>query len=765
MSSSLVRRRLQVHGLVQAVGFRPFVHRLAVDHHLGGFVRNDGGTVVIEVEGQRGSVARFVHALEASPPPLARVESVIDEQVESRGAHRFDIAVGEGEATTFSAVPPDLAVCERCLAELRDPHDRRRGHAFISCVECGPRATVIDRLPFERLHTTMADFELCGDCAEEYASPADRRFHAQSIACPRCGPRLQLQTGRSTITGDEQVIARVRELLSGGAVVAMKAVGGYHIACDASSEHGVRRVRSAKGRPHKPLAVMVPDLAHARRLADVDDEAARLLTSPARPIVVLPRRRVDGAELAESVAPGSSRLGLMLPSWGLQHLLFATGGHSSGVTALVMTSGNVSGEPVVFDDDRARSLLSPITDALCSHDRRIVAPADDSVLRRERGRSIPIRISRGLTPMTLPLDTSVESTVALGGELKVAPVAASGTTATMGPHLGDVSSLEGLARLEAYVDRLACTGVERDDPVFVADAHPASTSARWAARRGVAVERVQHHHAHLAALVLEHGVSRSTPVLGVTFDGTGYGDDGTIWGGEFLLSTDREVKRVGHLEPFPLVGGDRSIRSPWRTAMSALISAGLTADEKQPPLNAAARDEFEAVRSQLETGFGTVMCSSVGRLFDAVASLVGLCQESSFEGQAAMALEEAATPWVDRAHGVGPFGVSDGIIDPAPVIRDVAAAVSQAVPAGAVAAGFHRALAHAVIDNACDVRGDSGVTTVGLTGGVFQNLLLTELCREGLTDAGFDVLVHEKLPPNDGGLAVGQVAIAASAEH
>ncbi|HEX5568419.1 MAG TPA: carbamoyltransferase HypF [Streptomyces sp.] len=786
-----VRRRVRVGGVVQGVGFRPFVHTLAAELGLAGYVANDAGGVVAEIEGDPEAVEAFCRRLTGQPPPLAVVSSMSFETVPPLGTTgdgtggKFTIRPSErGEGRT--QIPPDTATCADCLREMADPYDRRYRHPFITCTHCGPRFTIATALPYDRATTTMAAFPLCPACAGEYADPADRRFHAQPVACPDCGPRLHLtrapggdSTGATadtdTVAEGEQALAGARELLAAGAVVAVKGIGGYHLACDATDPAAVATLRERKARGAKPFAVMCPDAATAELFAHVSPAERRALTGSRRPIVLLRRRPPGGrpTALAPGVCPGSPDVGVLLPYTPLHRLLLGLPGDPSGPRVLVMTSGNRSGEPIVTDDREALTRLAGLADAWLWHDRPIAVPCDDSVLRvRSDGSEVVLRRSRGHVPAPVGLPFPVLPSLAVGGDLKNAFCLAEGRLAWFSPHIGDMDDLATADALEEAERRMrTLTGVA--PRLLVADRHPGYRSVRWARSRaaGRPVRLVQHHHAHIASAMAANGADGRTPVIGVAFDGTGYGDDGAVWGGEVLLADYDGYRRLAHLAYVPLPGGDAGVGNPCRMALSHLRSAGIAWDPDLPCVTACPPRERQVLARQLERGLACVPTSSMGRLFDAVSSLAGVCHRAGYEAQAAVELEAAAAgAWADSGPGYA-FALrpavsgsrAQALIDPAPVLRAAVADLRSGVPAPAVAARFHRAVAGAV-EAACRLaRRTTGAGTVALTGGVFANALLDEECAGRLRTAGFTVLRHHQVPPGDGGLALGQLAVAARA--
>lgn len=731
------RRRLTVRGVVQGVGFRPFVHRLAQARGLTGFVLNDGGGVIIEAQGGTAALDDLQATLVRQAPALARVDEVAASRLPLRSEPGFVIKDSDrANASGHSAlVPADAATCEDCLTELFDPDDRRFRYPFINCTQCGPRFTIATAVPYDRANTTMAGFVMCEDCLREYEDPSDRRFHAEPNACPVCGPSLSMPL-------DEAVA-----VLRGGGILAVKGLGGYHLACDATSERAVSRLRERKHREEKPFAVMaadpwapvnrcpwaaraVPRLADPRTLVVLSPDEAALLRARDRPIV-LARRRVD-SPLAESVAPGNPSLGVMLPYTPLHHLLLA-----DIEAPLVMTSGNRSDEAIAFDDEDARARLSGVADAFLAHDRPIHRRCEDSVVRA----SFPVRRSRGRTPSALRLPVRApQPLIAAGAELKSTFCVARGDEALLSPHLGDLDSAAAygafLADLALYLEML---GIEPE--VFACDLHPDYLASKWAREQDGLVIEIQHHHAHAAACLAEHG--EAGPALALVFDGTGYGPDGTLWGGELLRCNLVDYVRLAHLQPVPLPGGEAAIREPWRCAGAYLEAAG-----RGVPF-----DRWELVRQSLAVN--APLSSGAGRLFDAVAALLGARTHVSYEGQAAIELE-----WLAGDVVAAPYRCSiDGGVIAGPQL--VAAAYDDHCagrPAAEIAAAFHEGLAAAAV-RVCAEAADPRL--VVLSGGSFQNLRLLGSVRRGLEQLGFRVLSHRVVPPGDGGISFGQAAIAA----
>ncbi|MGP0030745.1 MAG: carbamoyltransferase HypF [Acidimicrobiales bacterium] len=773
-AGAAVRHRIRVVGVVQGVGFRPFVHRLATELGLAGQVGNDTEGVLMEVEGDPAGIARFEARLAEEAPPLARITGIESSPVEVLHELAFRIVASRSDTAVRTLVPPDVAVCDACLAEMFDPRDRRARYPFINCTNCGPRFTIMLRLPYDRPNTTMDGFALCEACRTEYHDPSDRRYHAQPVACPACGPRIWFEGSEDgkgiegaaagaarVVEGTDAAVSATQEALALGLVVAIKGLGGYHLACDATSSRAVDRLRRRKQRADKPLAVMVRDLDRARALADVDPDEADLLTSPQRPIVLVRRR--CGTPLVDQVAPHHPRIGLLLPYTPLHHLLFhqVPGGTAPVPSLLVMTSGNLTDEPICHDDDDARRRLCRIADAWLFHDRPIHVPCDDSVMRIEEGAALPIRRSRGYAPLPVRVPFALDPVLAAGGELKNTFCLASGHDAFLSQHIGDMGSVETLVAFERSTEQFG--HLYQVEPARVAaDAHPGYQSRRWADRAGPPIELVQHHHAHIAAVMAEHGLPAGERVIGFAFDGTGYGTDGAIWGGEVLTAGYDRFERSAHLRYVPLPGGDATIRKPYRAALAHLWAAGAGWAPDLPPVRQASVDELAVLGRQLERDVSCVPTSSMGRLFDAVSSLLGVCHTASYEAQAAIELEWVAEPHVDRERPYA-FGLSGDEIDAGPVLRAMIDDLRDGCPTGTMAAGFHAAVADMIAECADGRRAETGIERVALSGGVFQNALLVGLARAALAARGFEVLTHRLVPPNDGGLALGQAVVAGAA--
>jgi hydrogenase maturation protein HypF len=777
VDSERTRVSVRVTGTVQGVGFRPFVYSLAARLGLAGFVGNDSEGVFAEIEGGRAAVAEFLAAVARDAPPLARIDQVVTTNMRPHGTPGFTIAPSAPGARRTALVSADSAMCADCLAELLDPADRRHRYPFINCTNCGPRFTIVADVPYDRPNTTMAPFAMCGLCAAEYHDPADRRFHAQPVCCPACGPRLSLRAAAgSPVAAGEDPIAAAALLLREGSVLAVKGLGGYHLAVDARNEAAAAALRARKHREDKPFAVMAAGLDEARQLGEADDAAAALLTSPRRPIVLLPRR--PGA-VAAAVAPGNRALGVMLPYSPLHHLLLEAAGGP-----IVLTSGNLSDEPIAYRDEDAFTRLAPIADAFLTHDRAIHIRTDDSVVRvwgggvarsepagrgvagpapAVPGREMLIRRSRGYVPEPVIVRHRFRRPVlACGAELKNTFCLASGDRAFVSHHIGD---LENAATLRSFTEGIEHFGrLFGIEPGVVAhDLHPEYLSTKYALDLGLDSCGVQHHHAHIASCLADNG--HDGPVIGVAFDGTGYGTDGTLWGGEFLVADLAGFERAGHLEPVPLPGGAAAIRQPWRMAAAYLRAAF----PGGPPagLDVAKRNErhWAAVTSMAERGINAPLSSSAGRLFDAAAALLSVRDSINYEGQAAVELEQLAGP---GETGTYRAGISEGRpfrIQGADLVRAVTGELTEGAPAPLVAARFHNGIAALIEDGCVLARERHGLEEVALSGGVFQNLVVTERAVMRLEARGFRVLLHSRVPCNDGGISLGQAVVAGARDR
>src|ERR1700722_13997075 len=736
-----VRKQIRVRGIVQGVGFRPFVYKLAVKLGLAGYVLNSSAGVLIEVEGDPASIERLVLQLDENPPPLAQIEEIAIASLEPAGHQTFVIRESVDEPGAPAPVSPDISTCADCLRDFQTPADRRFGYPFTNCTNCGPRYTITRAVPYDRPLTTMACFPMCQHCLSEHQDPANRRFHAQPNACPDCGPALTLS------------LEKVRELLHAGRIVAIKGLGGFHLVCDPSNDTTVRQLRERKKRSDKPFALMVPDIAAAEKLCFVSDAERAALTSIRRPIVILERR--PGVPLSQALAPGNNTLGVMLPYTPLHHLLF-----DESLTALVMTSGNVSEEPIVTGNREAATRLHSIADAFLFHNRDIHTRVDDSVARVIAGQERVLRRSRGYAPHPVTLGFPVAEILACGAELKNTFCLTKDHYAFLSQHIGDLENYETLVFYRETLDRMQ--RLFRISPTAVAyDLHPQYLSTKLALEMTEIQQiGVQHHHAHIASCMAENGIAGK--VIGVAFDGTGFGTDGKIWGGEFLVADFTGFERRAHFRYIALAGGDRGVREPWRLGLSYLLDTfGARFDSLDLPLlRRIPSKKIATVRSMIERRINTVETSACGRLFDAVASIVGVRDEVNFEAQAAIELEARALTGVEATYPFEITADNPWQIDVRPMIESIVRDLGAAKPAGWISAAFHNTVAAIVVEVCIRLKAAEGIERVCLSGGTFQNVYLVERTAASLRDNGFEVFLHSQVPPNDGGISLGQAVIA-----
>ena len=812
IGQAVTRRRFVVAGIVQGVGFRPFVYRLARTHGLSGWVRNTPAGVEIEVQGAPHALVSFSRALADEAPPLAVINSISSEDIPLVDEHAF-LILSSGTGAAAIQIAPDSALCGDCLRELFDPVDRRYRYPFITCTNCGPRYSIITGIPYDRPKTTMAGFPLCPDCLAEYHDPGDRRFHAQPVACPACGPQVRLvqatdspsptlplrgrelnpspqrgEAGRGDgregeLEGDA-AIQQTIALLKQGRILAVKGIGGYHLAVDACNPEAVQRLRERKKRDEKPFAVMAADLATARRLALLGEMEQRLLTGPESPIVIV--RKAPDCPVSPLVAPNNGWLGLMLPYAPIHHLLFAPHqafGHplSEGemnslalwerdreracppaFQALVMTSANISDEPICYEDRDALQRLAGIADYFLLHNRPIHIREDDSVMRVFQGKPLFYRRARGYAPRAVRLPFDVPPVLAVGAELKGAICLAHGEHAFLSQHIGDLQNSSTCDSFRHTIEHLS-TILEIAPATVACDLHPDYLSSVYAAESGLRVVTVQHHHAHMAACMAENGLEGE--VIGIVFDGTGLGSDGTIWGGEFLAGGYGGVRRSAHLRPLPLPGGDAAVREPWRMALACLYQAlGEQAFSLDHPVALRLAEQEKSLFSAMLTkGINSPLTSSCGRLFDAVAALLNIRHIVSYDGQAAIELEALAETSEDDA--LYPFEIvrveeSPFQLNFTPLFTAIIADMAAGTPTATIARRFHTTMATASVETCVRISGETGLDRIVLSGGVFQNRLLSEMVYTGLIERGLQVFTHRLVPPNDGGIALGQAAIA-----
>jgi len=738
-----LRRIFTVHGIVQGVGFRPWIYHLALQHQLRGFVRNSTLGVTIDVEGSADSLVEFEAEFHSHPPPLAHIDEITIEDLEHFNYTDFRILESKDAAGEFVLVPPDIATCPDCLADLQDPANRRYRYPFTNCTNCGPRYTIIRDIPYDRPKTTMVDFAQCPDCEREYHDPANRRFHAQPNACPRCGPWVELWDREKMIGDRAAAIDHARQLLRSGAILAIKGLGGFHLACDGTNDEAVSQLRERKRRTAKPFALMAPNLDSVAEFCMLNDRERAALTGIRRPIVLLERRHPS--RISPQVAPGTHTLGVMLPYTPLHHLLF----EEPGFEALVMTSGNVSEEPIAYRNEERSTRLHPLADFFLLHNRKIHTRADDSVVRVFEDRERTVRRSRGFAPLPIDLGYEVKPVLACGGELKNTFCLTKEHYAILSQHIGDLENLETLEFFEEVLDHMK--RFFRVEPRAIAhDLHPQYLTTRFALQLpDVEKIGVQHHHAHVAACMAENRLREK--VIGVALDGTGYGTDGKIWGGEFLVCDFGGFERRFHFRYVPLPGGDTAIRQPWRVALSYLRDADLQ------PLHTLDRvpvNERQVVEAMLTRGINAVDTSSCGRLFDAVSAILGIRLETSYEGQAAIELEALAAPEITDSY---PFALTDITVDFRETIRALVRDIGEPHRASAC---FHNTVAEAIAEACRRLAQADRIQRVCLSGGTFQNLYLLKRTVQLLRSAGLEVYLHAKVPPNDGGLCLGQAMVA-----
>ncbi|MCK6475712.1 MAG: carbamoyltransferase HypF [Phycisphaerales bacterium] len=754
----MIARRIHVSGVVQGVGFRPWVWQRAASLGLVGWVRNSSSGVEIHAEGDHAAIEAMLASVAHQPPPLAAIESVTTVPADPSGASAFVILDSLDHPGGSLPVAPDIAVCDDCLREMHDPADRRYRYPFINCTNCGPRFSIVLGIPYDRANTTMGPFRMCPECRAQYDDPSNRRFHAQPIACPGCGPQAALELNGRVVARREDAIARARSMLAEGLIVAIKGLGGFHLACDATDTDAVARLRSRKRREQRPFALMCRDAATVFRFVPEDPRREAILRSPERPIVLFPA--IDPGAIAPGVAPGRAELGFMLAYTPLHHLLLEPAGGFPDV--LVMTSANLSDEPIAYEDDDARRRLAPLADALLVHDRPIRMRTDDSVVTAFEGRRVFLRRSRGFAPLPVALPLDGPPTLAFGADMKNAFCLTRERHAFISHHIGEMGTVETERAFEdaaRHFERLF-----RVHPHRIAhDLHPDYASTRAAlARAGsdhLPAVAVQHHHAHAASCMADNAIPPDRRAIGVIFDGTGYGTDGKVWGGEFLLCSYASFERAMQLRYSPLPGGDAAARRPYRGALAALRAAGIPWDHDIAAVRAATLQELEILEGQLNAGINTPDSSSMGRLFDAFASLLGICHRADHEGQAPCLLESAArsSPTDDTAYE---FAIDDADIDPSPALRAAVRDLRRGVDARTIALRFHRGVAAMVTACCRRLRDEHGIGTVALSGGVWQNTLLMELAVPMLRAHGFTTLIHYNVPANDGGIALGQACVA-----
>jgi len=756
--------RIHITGIVQGVGFRPFVYGLATRFALKGWVRNTSAGVDIEVDGDKDVLDLFLKALRDEAPPLSRIDELTASFGPASGFSAFDIVHSEAIPSAFQPISPDVAICDDCLREMLDPNDRRYRYPFINCTNCGPRFTIIQDIPYDRPKTTMAPFVMCPDCEREYKDPLNRRFHAQPVACPVCGPQVTFERlNVGMLASSDEAITETQRALLKGEILAIKGLGGFHLACDATNAQAVSELRKRKLRVDKPFALMMPGVETIEQHCLVSESERELLISSARPIVLLKRK--TESNIAHEVAPNQDWIGVMLPYTPLHHLLF-----TESMPPLVMTSGNLSEEPIATDNEEARSRLASLADAFLMHNRDIHIRCDDSVVRTFEHSNVetlkpvnvyPIRRSRGYSPFPVKLPFEVPQILAAGSELKNTFCITNKNYAFLSHHIGDMENYETLKSYEQGVEHFERLFRVKPEAI-VYDLHPNYLATRYALERAerenIPTIGVQHHHAHIAACMAEHGLDGSRSVIGVSFDGTGYGEDGAIWGGEFLVADYKSYQRMFHLEYFPLPGGDASIKKPARTALALLWSLGLDWDERLESVKEFSETERNLLHTQLEKKINTPSTSSMGRLFDAVSALAGVRQAVNYEGQAAIEFEALVDSAEEEIYS---FGLNQTEVQVRGVIQSLIKDVMAGIPTSKISARFHNGLAEGVRTVVGKMSQETGIREVALSGGVWQNITLLRRTLSLLENDGFEVYIHREVPTNDGGLSLGQAMIAA----
>lgn len=764
-----------ITGIVQGVGFRPFIFNLAQRLSLFGWVKNTSGGVEIEIEGKKDSINKFDELLMKEAPPLSSINEIKHHPIPVKGYTSFEILNSSASPNTFQPISPDISICTDCLVELFNPNDRRFLYPFINCTNCGPRFTIINDIPYDRPYTTMAGFAMCKDCQNEYQDPSNRRFHAQPIACPTCGPHVWLESNQSqTICTHHDAIIEAQKLLDEGKIIAIKGLGGFHIACDATNKEAVDLLRTRKLRVDKPFAVMVPDIAVAKQHCKMSDEEQSLLESRTRPIVIL--ERLDNSTIVKEIAPYQNTIGVMLPYTPLHYLLLSVlpGGLKSPASILVMTSGNMSEEPIAFENNQAREQLSSLVDYFLMNDRPIQTRCDDSVMRIIHINNTPSfsRRSRGYAPNPILVSWNLPQILSTGAELKNTFCITRDHYAFISHHIGDLENYETYQSFEQGIHNFE--HIFKLEPEVIAyDLHPNYLSTQYALDRAskdkIPTFSIQHHQAHIASCMAENSIPSSAPVIGVSFDGTGYGTDGAIWGGEIFLGDYSNFKRIFHLKYFKLTGGDMAIRNPSRIALVYLYQSGIDWSNNLPAVLASSPTQLSIIKSQVDHNINSTSTSSMGRLFDAVAALIGIRQTVNYEAQAAIELEAIADPDEKSTYPFNFYeesrnGIDNSensiIIDPIPLLREITNDYLNNRPPSIISAKFHNTIVNIVLSACSEIRNRFGISDVALSGGVWQNHTLLSKTIACLENNHFRTLIHQKLPTNDGGISFGQAIIA-----
>lgn len=756
----ITRFHIQVKGIVQGVGFRPFIYNLAQRFSLSGYVLNNTRGVDIEVEGEKEKIQLFMEDVHVKSPPLAVIDKINWQEFYPIGYSKFEIKSSKKEKDKFLPISPDISICDDCLRELFDPKDRRYGYPFINCTNCGPRFTIIKDIPYDRSRTTMSSFKMCRDCELEYYDPCNRRFHAQPNACWKCGPQVKILNKNGTLIKCNDPIHFAARLIKKGEILAVKGIGGYHLACDATKSEVIGRLRKRKNRVDKPFALMMLDLSQIKKFCKLSPEEEHLLTSPRRPVVLLERKR---SSLPQEIAPKNKYLGVMLPYTPLHYILL-----SEVKVPLIMTSGNISEEPIAYKDEDALNKLGKIADVFLVHDRKIQIRVDDSVSRIVDKKPMIIRRSRGYAPQPIGLNFKAKKCVlAMGAHLKNTFCFLKRNYGIVSHHIGDLENLSALSALEE--------GVEHYKKIFyckpeliACDLHPNYLSTdlarEYAEKNSLPLIPVQHHYAHIVSLMAERSLNLNKKIIGVAFDGSGLGSDGNIWGGEFLIANSMGFKRAAHLRYVHLPGGEMAVKQPWRMALSYIYEVyknNCTPITCQTLRNRVEFEKVNLVKNLIERGINSPLTSSAGRLFDAVAAILGIRERINYEGQAAIELEMLAT---ERKENIYPFEIikqgDEFVVDTRPIIEAILEENKRKVESKVIATRFHWSLSSIILNVCKTLRKNWGLNQVVLSGGVFQNVLLIKQAVYLLTLSGFEVFLHKFLPPNDGGISLGQAVVA-----
>ena len=752
----MVGSKIEIKGIVQGVGFRPFIYNLAKRYQLNGWVKNTSKGVIIEVDGDEEEISAFLKVISASPPPLAHIDSITSKTIPPNGYSTFQIIESEAIPGEFVPISPDIAICDDCRSELFDPSNPRYRYPFINCTNCGPRFTIIKDIPYDRPATTMSAFPMCNYCEQEYRDPSNRRFHAQPIACPTCGPHIWLEASQKEIASHEAALQQARHMLRDGKILAIKGLGGFHLACDASNDEAVKTLRQRKRRTDKPFAVMVFNSKIAEQYCDLSTAELALLESKEKPIVLVHAK--THSSISKLVAPGNDRIGIMLPYTPLHLLLLEP--EQDFPEVLVMTSANISEEPIAYANDEAFTRLEDVADGFLMHDRDIHMRIDDSVLTNFRGEAYFSRRARGFAPQPVSLPVKAPMLLAVGAELKNTFCLSKETYAFLSHHIGDLENAETLRSFEEAIAHYE--HIFRVKPAAIAcDLHPDYLSSQYASQRAhreeIPLIQVQHHHAHLASCLADHGWKEEKPVIGIIFDGTGLGTDGAIWGGEILIGDYSGFERRFHLDYVPQPGGDAATRVPAKMALAHLWHAAVPWDNNLAPAQFFSAEEKSILQKQLENSINTPLTSSMGRFFDAASALIGVRQAVNYEAQAAIEMEGLCA---EGEEGSYPIAIHDDILDPAPLWAALIDDIKAGTPKSKLAARFHNAIAELVLSVAEKIHLENDINTVILSGGVWQNMYLLSRSVALLEKAGFHILWHQRIPTNDGGIALGQILVA-----